>query len=159
MSYYNCCVPGCTNSFRNASHLHYYRIPKDDAVRKVYKFILKNESLKLESSATRICSERFEGGEKLSRTHLPMIFPWPKPQVKRRELKRLGIEETEKVEKAKRQKRLPKQNSKLEASAVSNTAQSELSQNNVVTNNNSKTQTQTSLTALDIEALVKDLQN
>lgn len=30
MPHYNCCVPGCTNSFRNASHLHFYRLPKDE---------------------------------------------------------------------------------------------------------------------------------
>ena len=29
-SRYNCCVPGCTNSLRNAAHLHFYRIPKDE---------------------------------------------------------------------------------------------------------------------------------
>ncbi|XP_031559063.1 THAP domain-containing protein 11-like [Actinia tenebrosa] len=111
MSHYNCCVPGCTNSFRSASHLHYYRIPKDEAVRKSYKVILKNDSLKLNSTSTRICSEHFEGGAKLSRTHLPSIFPWTKPEIKRRELKRVSFDKIKEIEEEKRQRRLLKENS------------------------------------------------
>ena len=46
MSHYNCCVPHCTNSFRNAPCLHYYRIPKDPDVRKKYVVLIRNETLK-----------------------------------------------------------------------------------------------------------------
>ena len=88
----NCCVPGCLNSFRNAPQLQYYRIPKDKKLRKTYKIILRNETLKPESSATRICSTHFEGGAKLSRNHLPSIFPWTTEKPKRKELKRFPIE-------------------------------------------------------------------
>lgn len=76
--HFNCCVPQCTNNFRNKPNLEYYRIPKCEKARKYYKVSLRNESLKLDSSQTRICSEHFEGGQKLSRNHLPTIFPWTK---------------------------------------------------------------------------------
>lgn len=148
MPHYNCCVPGCTNSFRNAVHLHYYRIPKDEAVRKIYKVILKNESLKLDSTSTRICSAHFEGGEKLSRTHLPSIFPWTRLDNKRRELKRITFEETQKIEQAKRQKKLQNQ--------IQTSTQVDEVDNEV--DNEKGTETQTSLTTLDIDRLEKDIQ-
>ena len=89
--HYNCCVPGCQNNFRNAPTLHYYRIPKDKDLRKTYKVILKNETLKVESENTRVCCEHFEGGEKC-RSHLPSVFPWTKDKKQRRELKRHAVE-------------------------------------------------------------------
>ena len=89
MSHYNCCVPHCTNSFRNAPYLHYYRIPKDPDFRRKYVVLIRNETLKVNSESTRIFSAHFDGGEKLSRTHLPSIFPWTKQMVARRELKRV----------------------------------------------------------------------
>lgn len=104
MSHYNCCVPHCTNSFRNAPYLHYYRIPKDPDVRKKYVVLIRNETLKVNSESTRICSAHFDGGEKLSRTHLPSIFPWTKQMVARRELKRVSFEETQKIEQTKKRK-------------------------------------------------------
>jgi len=88
----NCCVPGCINSFRNAPNLQFYRIPKDKDMRKTYTVILRNETLKLESEGTRICSAHFEDGQKLSRNHLPSIFPWSKDKPHRRELKRLPLD-------------------------------------------------------------------
>ena len=87
----NCCVPGCTNNFRNSEHLHYYRIPKDSALRAEYNRLIRNETLKLESENTRICSEHFEGGNKLNRKHLPSIFPWTKQTVKRREIEKIEL--------------------------------------------------------------------
>ena len=106
MSHHNCCVPHCTNSFRNAPYLHshYYRIPKDPDVRKKYVVLIRNETLKVNSESTRICSAHFDGGEKLSRTHLPSIFPWTKQMVARRELKRVSFEETQKMEQTKKRK-------------------------------------------------------
>ena len=86
----NCCVPGCFNNFRNSSGLQYYRIPKDAFLRKEYKRLLRNETLKLTSDNTRICSTHFEGGKKRHRNQLPSIFPWSKPTVERRELKRVN---------------------------------------------------------------------
>ena len=35
--HYTCCVPGCTNSFRNAPNLKFYQIPKDVEPRKKYQ--------------------------------------------------------------------------------------------------------------------------
>ena len=92
--HYNCCIPDCKNNFRSAPTLHYYRIPKDPAIRKTYSDLLRNKTLKLDSESTRVCSVHFEGGEKLSRTHLPTIFPWSKKKDTRRELKRPNYEET-----------------------------------------------------------------
>ena len=104
MAHYNCCVPLCNNSFRNAPGLHYYRIPKDPDVRQKYVVLIRNETLKVDSESTRICSAHFDGGEKLSRTHLPSIFPWTKPTVPRRELTRASFEETQKMDRSKKRK-------------------------------------------------------
>lgn len=78
-SHYNCCVPLCTNHSRRNSKLSFYRIPKDKSLHKEYTRLIRNETLKLESSHTRICSAHFEGGEKKYRRQLPSIFPWSKP--------------------------------------------------------------------------------
>ena len=85
----NCNVPGCFDSFRNSSGLQYQRIPKDAFLRKEYKRLLRNETLKLNGDNTRICSTHFEGGKKLNWNQLPSISPWSKPTVERRELKRV----------------------------------------------------------------------
>lgn len=100
--HYNCGVTDCHNSFRNAPNLHYYRIPKDKDLRKDYTRLLRNDTLKLNS--TRVCSVHFEGGEKLSRNHLPSLFPWTVVDKEpSRELKRLSYEET--VEQSAKKKR------------------------------------------------------
>ena len=78
-SHYNCCVPLCTNHKRKNPNLSFYRIPKDERVRKEYSRLIRNETLKLRSSHTRICSAHFDGGKKRNRHHLPSIFPWSKP--------------------------------------------------------------------------------
>lgn len=84
MPNFNCCVPGCTNSHRNRpSDFKFYCIPKDPELRRKYVVPLKNETLQLESSMTRVCADHWEGGEKLSRTHLPSIFPWTTPKAGR----------------------------------------------------------------------------
>ena len=91
---FNCCVPGCKNSHQNKSpDLKFYCLPKDQELRKTYDVLLKNDSLKIDSRNTRICSEHWEGGEKLSRTHLPSIFPWSVSAKKRREIYRKTDEE------------------------------------------------------------------
>ena len=62
--------------------------------------------LRVNSESRRICSANFDGGEKLSRIHLPSVFPWTKPAVARRELKRVSFEETQKMEQTKKRKML-----------------------------------------------------
>ncbi|KAK3744934.1 hypothetical protein QZH41_007780 [Actinostola sp. cb2023] len=82
--------------------LQYAEIPKDVELRKTYKVILRNETLKLDSQGTRVCSAHFEGGEKICRNHLPTIFPWIKEKKERRELKRqLPQESIQRVKKTK----------------------------------------------------------
>ena len=103
MPKYNCCVPNCNRSHRNATpDLKFYCIPKDEKLRKQYKILLRNYNLKIDSKDTRICSCHWENGEKLSRTHLPTIFPWTKEVKKRREIKRTIIEESPVSRKEKR---------------------------------------------------------
>lgn len=80
-----------SQQLRNASGLHYYRIPKDGDLRKQYVRLIRNKTLKLDSDNTRICSKHFEGGKKLNRKQLPSIFPWTIKTDKRRELKRVEL--------------------------------------------------------------------
>ena len=95
---YNCCVPGCNNRHRNRSaDLKFYCIPKDPELRKTYNVLLKNDSLKIDSANTRICSEHWEESQKLSRTHLPSIFPWSFPAKKRREIHRKTVNRSSKL--------------------------------------------------------------
>ena len=84
--HFNCCVPVCTNSFRSKPHLQYYRIPRTEKLRKTFQVLLRNETSKLHSNQTRVCSEHFEGGQKLSRQHLPSLFPWTKRAKQRRQI-------------------------------------------------------------------------
>ena len=84
----SCCVPLCTNNFRNSFGLTFYRIPKDESIRREYVRLLRNDNLKIESDSTRVCSAHWTGGSKLSRTHLPSIFPWSKKEKERRILSR-----------------------------------------------------------------------
>jgi hypothetical protein len=42
---------------------------------------------------TRVCGDHWEGGEKLSRTHLPTLFPWSVKTPTRREIKKFPAEE------------------------------------------------------------------
>ena len=97
----NCCVPGCLNNFRKGSGLQSYRIPKDMHLRKQYGHLIRNKTLKLESENTRICSQHFEGGQKLHPQHLLSIFPWTKSKEKRRELKRLEVPRARECSKSK----------------------------------------------------------
>ena len=88
----NCCVPGCTNNYRTKDGLSHYRIPKDKKLRKQYKILIRNATLKIDADNTCICGDHFEGGHKRSRLHLPSIFPWSKHVETRRILKRVSSE-------------------------------------------------------------------
>ena len=98
----NCCVSGCTKNFRNNPGITYYRILKDEKLRRRYEILIRNATLKVESDNTRICEQHFEGGIKKSRYHLPSIFPWSKPVSTRRVLKRFSSEEVKKSSKKSR---------------------------------------------------------
>ena len=84
--HFNYYVLGCINSLTSKPHLQYYRIPRTEKLRKTYQVLLRNETLKLHSCQTRVCSEHFEGGQKLSRQHLPSLFPWTKRAEQRRQI-------------------------------------------------------------------------
>jgi len=64
---WNCCVPGCTNSFQSNPALKYYRIPKERRKRRHHKFLIYNKTLKLNSDNARICANHFKGGVKRSK--------------------------------------------------------------------------------------------
>ena len=91
-SHYNCCIPLCTNHSRKHRNLSFYRIPKDKSLRKEYTRLIRNKTLKLESSHTRICSAHFEGGRKKYSRQLPSIFPWSKPCKERKLPTRRGLD-------------------------------------------------------------------
>ena len=91
-SHYNCCIPLCTNHSRKNRNLSFYRIPKDKSLRKEYTRLIRNKTLKLESSHTRICSAHFEGGKKKYSRQLPSIFPWSKPCKERKLPTRRGLD-------------------------------------------------------------------
>lgn len=48
-----------------------------------YICLLKNNNLKLKSNSTRVFSAYWRGGKKLSRNHLPSLFPWSKKKTER----------------------------------------------------------------------------
>ena len=72
-------------------HLSFYHVPKDQSLRKKDARLIRNKTLKLESSHTRICSEHFEGGKKSYSWQLPSIFPWSKPCKERKLPTRRGL--------------------------------------------------------------------
>ena len=84
MGKYNCCVPNCSNNWRNSPDLKYHTLPKDGRVRKEYVRLIRNTNLKESSINTRICGAHFSKGERMSRTELPSIFPWSESPRKRR---------------------------------------------------------------------------
>ena len=59
---------------------------------------------------TRICCEHWEGGQKLSRTHLPSIFPWTESKQPRRVISKASQEATDKY---KRKRKNPNDNDEM----------------------------------------------
>lgn len=84
MGKWNCCVPGCTNNWRNSPSLPFHRIPLNADIRVKYDRLVRNDNLKLSSSSTRICGAHFPGNVRAFVNQLPSIFPWTKDVVPRR---------------------------------------------------------------------------
>ena len=74
---WNCCVPLCTNNWRNSPNVKVHTIPSDERVRKEYERLIRNDNLR-DSPSTRIFGQHFVGGERLARNQLPSVFPWTK---------------------------------------------------------------------------------
>lgn len=55
----------------------------------------------------RIDADHWENGEKLSRSHLPSIFPWSKPKQERRKIVKASQEEIEKHSKKRKRSSYP----------------------------------------------------
>ena len=52
-------------------------------IRREYVCLLRNDSLKLESESTRVCSAHWTEGKKLSKNQLLSVFPWTKKRNER----------------------------------------------------------------------------
>lgn len=105
MPKYSCCVPGCTNSHRNKPpEFKFYCLPTDLELRKKYDVLIRNDNLKVTSIHTRICCEHWEGGHKLSRTHLPSIFPWTESKQPRRVISKASQEAIDKYKRKRKRK-------------------------------------------------------
>lgn len=86
MGKFSCCVPRCTNNWRNSPDLKFHSLPQDPKVLSNYVKLIRNDNLKVHSSSTKICGKHFPQGERMCRTQLPSIFPWSKAESKRRDL-------------------------------------------------------------------------
>ena len=59
MGKFSCCVPGCTNNWRNSPEKKFHSLPSDAKVRRLYEKLIRNENLKLNAQHTRICGDHF----------------------------------------------------------------------------------------------------
>ena len=82
------CVPGCTNNWRNSPTMKFHTLPSDPKVKNMYEKLIRNKTLRLNAPNTRICGAHFPGGERMSRTQLPSIFPWTSTPKERRAIKK-----------------------------------------------------------------------
>lgn len=92
----SCCVPGCTNNWRNSPKKKFHTLPSDTKVRRLYEKLIRNENLKLNAQHTRICGDHFPDGERMCRTQLPSIFPWTATPEKRRVIEKHEVPSTTK---------------------------------------------------------------
>lgn len=51
---WNCCVPLCTNNWRNSPKLKTHSLPSEEGIRKEYARLIRNDNLLSDSSSTRI---------------------------------------------------------------------------------------------------------
>ena len=87
----SCCVPRCTNNWRNSPNLKFHTLPSDPKVLGMYEKLIRNANLKKDSSSTRICGAHFPQGERMSRTQLPSIYPWTLVPQERRKIERVQV--------------------------------------------------------------------
>ena len=87
----SCCVPRCTNNWRNSPNMKFHTLPSDPKVLGMYEKLIRNANLKKDSSSTRICGAHFPQGERMSRTQLPSIFPWTSVPQERRKIERVQV--------------------------------------------------------------------
>ena len=86
MGKFSCCVPGCTNNWRNSPEKKFHTLPSDAKVRRLYEKLIRNENLKLNAQHTRICGDHFPDGERMCRTQLPSIFPEKQRVIEKHEV-------------------------------------------------------------------------
>ena len=72
---YTCCVPLCYNNSKRNRELHFYVIPKNRALRKVWLNKISRKNFK-PGKGHRVCSAHFEGGQKKTYdNNIPTIVP------------------------------------------------------------------------------------
>ncbi|XP_022784672.1 uncharacterized protein LOC111325184 [Stylophora pistillata] len=81
----NCCVPTCVNSWRNSPGVKYHSLPKEKAVLKEYKRLLRNDNLKEISANTSICGNHISPGR---RTDVPCATAFDLSMDKPRKIRR-----------------------------------------------------------------------
>ena len=64
MGKFSCCVPGCTNNWRNSPEKKFHTLPSDAKVRHLYEKLIRNKNLKLNAQHNRICGDHFPDGRK-----------------------------------------------------------------------------------------------
>ncbi|XP_068758304.1 uncharacterized protein [Montipora capricornis] len=96
MGKFSCCVPGCTNNWRNSPEKKFHTLASDAKVRRLYEKLKRTMNLKLNAQHTRICGDHFHDGERMCRTQLPSIFPWTATPEKRRVIEKHEVPSTTK---------------------------------------------------------------
>ena len=96
MGKFSCCVPGCTNNWRNSPEKKFHTLPSDAKVRRLYQKLIRNENSKLNAQHTRICGDHFPDGERMCRTQLPSLFPWTATPKERRVIEKHEVPSTTK---------------------------------------------------------------
>ena len=72
----NCCVPYCHSASKRHIHLTMHSLPRDDATKRQWAALIRNETLRVNSRGTSVCGLHFVGGRRTYDTRLPSIFPW-----------------------------------------------------------------------------------
>ena len=75
----NCCVPGYTNNFRTVLHSSIIEFHRETRIRRQYKILIRNATLKLNSDNIDICANHFNNwlfcGQKLCQIDLFWCLP------------------------------------------------------------------------------------
>ena len=72
----SCCVPYCHSASKRHTHLSMHTLPRDDATKRQWAALIRNETLRVNSRGTSVCGLHFVGGRRTYDTRLPSIFPW-----------------------------------------------------------------------------------
>ena len=92
MGKFICCVPGCTNNWRNSPNMKFHTLPTEPKVKRTYVRLIRNATLKKDAPTTRVHrGAHFPNRVRMSRNELPSIFPWTTIPKNRRVLKKTQL--------------------------------------------------------------------